>query len=402
MDLAIGPELERFRLEVRAFLKKALPEDIARRQREGWHPTERDLRRWFAILAAKGWSQPDWPAMYGGPGWDPMRSYIFEDECAAADAPHLTWRAGSSLVGPVIYTFGSEAQKARYLPRILTGEELWCQGFSEPQSGSDLASLRTKAVRDGDDFVVNGQKIWTSEAHIADLMFALVRTDSEVKPQRGISCLIIDMKAPGVVVRSIPTIDEGRHVNEVFLTDVRVPADNLVGELNKGWTYAKFLLGNERHSNALVQRVKREIAKLRDLASNGAFGARFDSKPAFRRKMAELEIEVRALEWSVLRSACAHGAVGARDMAFASGLKIVGSQLQQRVADLQLEVIGPWGALELPEPEEGSWDMDELPAHAPQQTPGIMTKALFRRAATIYGGANEIQRGVIWRSVFEG
>jgi alkylation response protein AidB-like acyl-CoA dehydrogenase len=401
LELSIPPELEQFRLEVRDFIKQNLPADIAKRQAQGWGPSESDLRQWFKILAAKGWSLPDWPVQYGGTGWPPLQSYLFEDECAAGDAPHLSWRAGLSLVGPVLYTFGSEAQKRRYLPKIKAGEELWAQGFSEPNAGSDLASLRTKAVLDGDSYVVTGQKIWTSEAQFADLIFVLVRTDSEAKPQRGISCLIVDMESPGMTVRPIPTIDNGHHVNEVFFDDVRVPAENLVGELNQGWTYAKFLLGNERHSNALVQRIKREIKKLRQLAASDDFGPRFIEKPSFRRKLAQLEIETSALEWAVLRSACQHGTVGAKDMAFASSLKVVGSELQQRVADMQLDVIGAWASPEFLEPEDGPWAGAELPAGAPETIPGIMTKALFRRAATIYGGSNEIQRGIIWRTAFE-
>jgi alkylation response protein AidB-like acyl-CoA dehydrogenase len=398
VDLKIPDELKAFRKEASEFIKGALPESIARRQAEGWSPTEGDLRTWMRILADKGWSLPEWPVEYGGAGWSPLQGYIFEDENAAADAPHVAWRAGYSLVGPVICNFGSDAQKARYLPTISNGEELWCQGFSEPNAGSDLASLKTAAVRDGDEYVVNGQKIWTSDAHHADLMFALVRTDSSVKPQLGLSCLIIDMKTPGLTVRPIETIDNGRHVNEVFFDDVRVPAENLVGELNRGWTYAKFLLGNERHSNALVQRIKREISKLRHLASEDVFGERFIDKPVFRRKLAELEIDTRALEWAVLRSASAHGAMAGRDMAFASGLKVEGSLLQQRVADLQVEVIGPWVAPDFPEPEDGPWQ-GRRPAGAPEDVPGTMAKALFRRAATIYGGSNEIQRGIIWRAL---
>ena len=400
MDLSIPAELEAFRKEARAFIRAQLPPEIARRQSEGWHPSESDLRRWFRILFEKGWSVPDWPKEYGGPGWSPLQSYIFEDECAAADAPHINWRAGPSLVGPVIYTFGTAAQKARYLPKIRSGEELWCQGFSEPNAGSDLASLRTTAVLDGDRFIVNGQKLWTSEAHFTELMFALVRTDPTAKPQRGISCLVIDMKSPGIVVRPVLTIDNGHHVNEVFFSDVRVPADNLVGDLNAGWTAAKFLLGNERHSNALVQRIKRELRKLRRLAMQPEFGERYIDKPVFRRQLVQLEIETRALEWAVLRSACAHGELGNRDMAFVSSLKIVGSELQQRVADLQLEVFGPWVHPDLIEPRSGAWPSSEHPAALPDMVPGAMTKALFRRAATIYGGANEIQREIIWRAAF--
>ena len=399
MDLAIPDALRDFREEVRAFLKASLPAEMSRRQAEGWHASERDIRTWLKILSQNGWSLPEWPVEYGGAGWSPLQAYIFEDECAAADAPHVSWRAGCSLVGPVICNFGSRDQKARYLPSIRNGDELWCQGFSEPNAGSDLASLRTTAILDGDEFVVNGQKIWTSEAQFADLMFALVRTDSSIKPQIGLSCIIIDMKSPGLTVRPIKTIDNGYHVNEVFFDEVRVPAANLVGEFNKGWTYAKFLLGNERHSNALVQRVKREIRKIRYLASQHVFGRRFMDKPAFRRKLAELEIDTNALEWAVLRSACTHGAMAGRDMAFASGLKVEGSMLQQRAADLQLEVIGPWAMPDFLEPDEGPW-VGPTAAKAPADVPGVMTKALFRRAATIYGGSNEIQRGIIWRALF--
>ena len=398
MDLAIPEELQQFRKEVRTFIKQALPADMARRIAEGWHPSGNNTREWMRILSEKGWAAPEWPVEHGGAGWSPLQAYLFEDECSDCDAPHVHWRAGYGLVGPVIINFGSEEQKVRYLPKILTGENFWCQGFSEPNAGSDLASLRTTAVRDGGEYVVNGQKIWTSEAQYADFMFALVRTDTECKPQRGLSCLIIDMNSPGLTVRPIETIDNAHHVNEVFFEDVRVPAENLVGEENKGWTYAKFLLGNERHSNALVQRIKREIRKLRELAGQDAFGRRFIENPHFRRKLSELEIDTWALEWAVLRSASAHGAMDGRDMALASSLKVEGSYLQQRAADLQLDIFGPWVAPDFVEPEEGPWPEDR-PAASPEDVPGAMTKALFRRAATIYGGSNDIQRGIIWRAV---
>ena len=401
MDLSFPPELAAFREDVAAYLRGALPGAMARRIAEGWHPPGDDTREWMRLLSLKGWSAPEWPVEHGGAGWSPLKAYVFEDVCAELDAPHVQWRAGYSLVGPVLINFGSEAQKAHYLQKILTGEHFWCQGFSEPNAGSDLASLRTTAVRDGDHYVVNGQKIWTSEAQFADLMFALVRTDSTVKPQRGLSTLIIDMKSPGLTVRPIDTIDMGRHVNEVFFDNLRVPAENIVGEENLGWTYAKFLLGNERHMNALVQRIKREITKLRQLANDPAYGERMIERPAFRRKLAELEIDTRALEWAVLRSASAHGAMDGRDMALASSLKVEGSYLQQRVADLQLDVFGPWAAPAFPEPDSGPWT-GELHGEAPADVPGAMTKALFRRAATIYGGSNEVQRSIIWRAVAEG
>ena len=400
MDLNIPSEMEQFRMEMRAFIREAIPEAMAQREREGWQPSEQDLREWMRILSEKGWSQPDWPTEYGGAGWTPLQSYIFEDECAAANAPHISWRAGSSLVGPVLYTFGSEAHKSYYLPRIRVGQDIWCQGFSEPNAGSDLASLRTTAIADENDYIVNGQKIWTSDAHIADWMLALVRTDPEAKPQQGISCIIIDMKTPGITVRPITTIDDCKHVNEVFFDNVRIPAENLVGEINKGWTYAKFLLGNERHSNALIQRIKREITKLRELAVDESYGAIFMTKPSFRHALAQLEIDTNALEWAVLRAACTHGAVGARDLAFASGLKIAGSELQQRVADLQMDIVGPWVRPSFAEPHQGPWDSASPRGSAPDTVPGIASKALFRRASTIYGGANEIQRSIIWRSAF--
>lgn len=400
MELEIPQELEAFRKDVGAFIRDALPAGMATRMKEGWHPSEHDTRGWMRILSEQGWSLPEWPPEYGGAGWSPLQSYIFEDACAEGDAPHVQWRAGYSLVGPVIANFGSPEQKQRYLPAIKTGAELWCQGFSEPDAGSDLASLRTTAVRDGDVFAVNGQKIWTSEAQHADFMFALVRTDPAAKPQRGLSCLIIDMRSPGLTVRPIRTIDNACHVNEVFFDNVRVPAENLVGELNVGWTYAKFLLGNERHMNALVQRIKREIRKLRGLAAMDVFGKRFIDDPVFRRNLAELDIDTRALEWAVLRSATAHGTMDGRDMAFASGLKVEGSLLQQRVADLQVEVLGPWVAPAFVEPEDGPWTGPRR-AGAPEEVPGTMTKAIFRRAATIYGGSNEIQRSIIWRAVFQ-
>ena len=401
MNLEPSEELDQFRQEVRNFVVKSLPREMAERQKQGWPPTESDLRGWMSILSERGWSTPDWPAEYGGAGWQPIKSYIFEDVCAAADAPHVAWRAGVSLVGPVIYAFGSDEQKKRYLPRIQTGEDLWCQGFSEPGAGSDLASLRTIAVQDGEEYIVDGQKIWTSEAHFADYIFALVRTDNSAKPQRGISCLIIDMNSPGITVNPIQSIDNSHHINEVFFDSVRVPAENLVGEANKGWTYAKFLLGNERHSNALIQRIKREIDKLRSLADNPGYGAPLQKDFAFRRKLAQLEIETKALEWAVLRAACTHGTIGARDMAFASALKVVGSRLQQRVADLQREILGPFSMIEFEEPQSGSWIDKDYPAQSPSDTPGVLAKSLFRRAATIYGGSNEIQCGVIWRSLFE-
>jgi alkylation response protein AidB-like acyl-CoA dehydrogenase len=237
---------EAFRAEVRGFMEANIPPDMAERNKRGYHPTREDVVAWTKILLAKpGWTVPSWPVEYGGPGWSVRQRHIFEEEGLKAGAPELSPQ-GTTLVGPVIYTFGSQAQKDRFLPGIRTGDELWAQGFSEPNSGSDLASLRTRAIRDGDHYVVNGQKIWTSEAHSADWVFMLVRTNAEGKPQAGISFLLIKLDTPGITVRPIISIEEAHCLNEVFFEDVRVPVENLVGEENKGWTYAKMLLGEER------------------------------------------------------------------------------------------------------------------------------------------------------------
>jgi alkylation response protein AidB-like acyl-CoA dehydrogenase len=402
MELAFPQDLSNFRHEVRQFLSQALPPEIAWRSLQGFHPSPEDLKEWNRILGEKGWAAPDWPKEHGGPGWNPLQSYVFEDECAAVGAPHIQWRAGISLVGPVIYTFGSEALRKRYLPKILTGDEWWCQGFSEPGSGSDLASLRTTARLDGETFVVRGHKIWTSEADYSDLMFCLARTEMEVKPQRGLSCLVLDMHAPGVTVRPIETIDNSVTINEVFLDDVRVPLANLIGERGQGWTYAKFLLANERHSNALIQRTKQDLARFRNLLkSSQPDGWRLLDDPVWRNRLAEMEIEVMGVEMAVLRAMCDHAGSqsgDSRSMAFTSALKLRGAELQQRVADSVLSVLGPQ-ALPL--------YSDQGPApEAPFPDAGIAgsgatTRAMFRRAATIYAGANEIQRGIIWQQVFE-
>ncbi len=246
MELAYTPEENAFREEVRGFIRANLPADIQDKVLNGKHMGREDYLRWHRALHKQGWVAPNWPAEYGGTGWTPVERHIFEDEAAEAGAPPVI-PFGVTMCGPVVIRFGNDWQKQFFLPRILSGEHVWCQGFSEPGAGSDLASLRTKAVREGDNYIVNGQKIWTTSAHIADWIFNLVRTDPAAKKQQeGISFLLVDMKTPGVTVRPIVTMDGGREVNEVFFDNVKVPARNLVGEENKGWTYAKFLLGNER------------------------------------------------------------------------------------------------------------------------------------------------------------
>ncbi|WP_342641495.1 acyl-CoA dehydrogenase family protein [Rhodoligotrophos ferricapiens] len=396
MDLSFSREDELFRQQVRSFVRAAVPPDMARRTRQGVHPSKADLKLWNRILYDKGWSAPHWPKQYGGTGWTPLQIYIFEEECAAADAPFLSY-FGLRLIGPLIYTFGSDEHKRRYLDDILSGETFWCQGFSEPTSGSDLASVKTTAMRDGDHYVINGQKLWTTEAHFADKMFCLARTNPDVKPQKGgLSILMFEMDAPGVTVRPIITIDGGHSVNEVFLENVRVPASELLGREGQGWDQAKFLLGNERVTNAQVPRSKRDLALLKEIAAREPAGeGRMIDLPDIRQRIAQLEIDLYGLEWSVLREL--FSGHGQSSQANASGLKIIGSEIQQRLAELAADLIGAKGlAYHDPAAEQAN----DLPADAPDYVPGLAARQLFLRAATIYAGTNEIQRGIIAKQVF--
>jgi alkylation response protein AidB-like acyl-CoA dehydrogenase len=399
MQLSYSDEDKAFRAEVRAFVEANLPADLARRGRHDYHPRREDQAQWAAILAEKGWSVPHWPVAYGGPDWTGVQRFIFEDEMRRAYAPTMD-RIGPELVAPVLYTFGSEEQRQTWLPGIRTGQTFWAQGFSEPGSGSDLSSLRTRAVRDGDHYVVTGQKTWTTEGHHADMIFMLVRTDMHCKPQAGISALLIDLKSPGITRRPIWTIDEGLTVNEFFFDDVRVPAENLVGEEGAGWTYAKFLLGNERTASAEVPHTRRDIAQLRDIARI----ERKNDRPliedaGFRAKLARIEIDTMALETAVLRALTATAHDGG---AIASLVKVRGSELRQRVADLAGEALGDRGlAICLaPDAEHVMFD-DRFVPPVPDHGIGIAAKAMFRRATTIYGGANEIQRTLIAKTVLE-
>ncbi|MEO1407899.1 MAG: acyl-CoA dehydrogenase family protein, partial [Pseudomonadota bacterium] len=301
MNLEFTPEEIAFRNEVRAFIEENYPSDMAGLGgREDL--TKEQFLRWHKILHTKGWVAPAWPEEYGGTGWTATQRYIWSEENARVDAM-MPLPFGVSMVGPVIYTFGSDAQKERFLPRILSGEDWWCQGYSEPGSGSDLASLKTTAVRDGDHYVLNGQKTWTTLAQHADWGFFLCRTDPDAaKPQEGISFILVDMKTPGIEVRPIITIDGNHEVNETWLTDVRVPVENLVGVENQGWTYAKFLLAHERSGIAGVARSKRGIEKLRNIASTELLdGDPLISDKDFARKISQLEIDLTALEFTELR-----------------------------------------------------------------------------------------------------
>lgn len=394
MDFSLSDHERSFREEVRNFLKERLPKDIARRFARGYHPPKEDLKRWQAILHERGWSAPHWPVEYGGPGWSPMQQFIFDDECALADAPPPS-PFGLRLVGPVIYTFGSDEQKRKYLPKILSGETFWCQGFSEPNSGSDLASLQTRAERDGDHYVVNGRKIWTTEAHFADMMFCLARTERTERQQDGISFLLLDMRDPGMTVRPIPTLDSGHTVNEVFIDQVKVASDDLVGEAGKGWTYAKFLLDNERTFNSFVHRSKRDFRRMMAIAKqateNGT--ALFDTA-AFRAKAARVEIDLRALEWAVLRMLYGDVPDAA---ATASALKLKGSTIQHQILDLAASAMGPDMIPLYPDPDAG--EGGNLPFWTPDEAPGLMAQYFYRRAGTIYAGTSEVQRSIIYKQL---
>ena len=374
MDLSFTPEEESFRQEVRAFVRANLPAETRHKTLNGRELTRDESMGWHRILAGHGWGAPTWPKEHGGTGWDPVREFIFEDECAAWGAPRLL-PFGLRMVGPVIMTFGSAAQQQRFLPRIASAQDFWCQGYSEPGSGSDLASLKTKAERRGEHYLVNGQKTWITLAHQADWIFCLVRTDPAARAQSGISFLLIDMKSKGITVRPIVTMDGGHEVNEVWFEDVKVPVENLVGEENKGWTYAKFLLGHERTNIAGVGASKRELQRLKQIAAKERKqGRALLEDPAFAARIAQVEIELMALEITILRVLSAQAARKAPGPE-ASLLKIKGTEIQQALAELMMKAMGP-PAL--------SFERESLSA----------TYCNFRKT-TIYGGTNEIQRNII-------
>ena len=396
MDLRFTPEETAFREEVRAFFAAALPPALRAKMEAGLHPSKADMQVWTRILHDRGWAVPHWPVAHGGTGWSPVQQYIFQEELMAAPAP-APLPFGANMVGPVIYTFGNAAQKARFLPRIAMLEDWWCQGFSEPGSGSDLASLKTSAKRDGDHYVVNGQKTWTTLGQYADWIFCLVRTDPSVKKQEGISFLLIDMTSPGITVRPIQTIDGGHEVNEVFFDDVRVPVENLVGQENKGWDYAKFLLGNERVGIARVGVSKARLRRVRELAALELSGGRpLIDDLRFREKLVAVEIELKALEITQLRVVAAEAkrAAGRPDPA-SSILKIKGSEIQQATTELLMEVIGPYALPFVAEPEDGSNELPIGPDYAGPLAPSYFNN----RKVSIYGGSNEIQKNIIAKAV---
>ncbi len=393
MDLSLTKEEQAFRDEVRAFFRDNVPAATKQKLREGRHTSKEDMVEWTRILHKKGWAVTHWPKEWGGTGWTPVQQYIFNEELQMAPAP-APLPFGVNMVGPVIYTFGNEAQKTRYLPRIADLTDWWCQGFSEPGSGSDLASLKTKAERKGDKYIVNGQKTWTTLAQYADWIFCLVRTDPAAKKQSGISFLLIDMKSKGITVRPIVTIDGGREVNEVFFDDVEVPVENLVGEENKGWDYAKFLLGNERTNIARVGASKERIRRIKELAAAVQSGGRpvlEDQK--FREKLAAVEIELKALELTQMRVVANEGKHGKGKPDPASSiLKIKGSEIQQSTTELLMDVIGPFAAPYDVHGDDGSNETMDWTAQ-------IAPTYFNYRKVSIYGGSNEIQRNIITKAV---
>ena len=395
MELAFGDEDLAFRAEVRTFIRDNLPNDIAESVSRGRALTKQDIQRWQRILYDQGWAAPAWPEEFGGPGWNATQRYIFDEVVAEFDTPEIV-PFGLLMVGPLIYTFGSQAQKDRFLPKILTGEEWWCQGYSEPGSGSDLASLQTKAERDGSHYVVNGTKTWNSLAHMADWVFCLVRTSNKGKQQEGISFLLIDMNTPGIEPKPIISIDGAHHLNMTYYTDVRVPVDNRIGEENKGWTYAKFLLGHERNSIAEVGLSKQRLRRLKEIAAEEQIGGGTLAKDStFSGKIADAEISLTALEYLNLRF-LAEEAAGRPIGPEVSMLKIKGTELRQKLTELTVEALGYYAIPFEPEQLTDGWNE---PPIGPDYAAAQMPQYLYSRAATIYGGSNEIQRNIISKMV---
>jgi alkylation response protein AidB-like acyl-CoA dehydrogenase len=396
MDLRFTAEELAFRDEVRAFFRAALPADLRRKCELGQRISKPEMQRWVRILHAKGWATPAWAREWGGTGWDAVRQYIFKEELHLAPAPEPV-SFNVNMIGPTLIAFGTEAQKQHFLPKIASLDYWFCQGFSEPGAGSDLASLRTSAVRDGDHYIVNGQKLWTSTAHHADWCFLLVRTDPAARKQQGITYLLMDMKSPGITIRPIVTIDGHHETNEMFLDNVRVPVANVVGEENKGWDCAKYLLGHERSGIARVGVSKFRVRRARQLAAQVMCGGRpLIEDEDFLARVARIEVELKALEITQMRliAEMGHGD-GHRPDPKSSILKIKGSQLQQASAELLMQVAG-YSAMEFdaqflsglqPDADGDEWALTAAPNH------------YWARHVSIVGGSNEIQRNILAKTV---
>jgi alkylation response protein AidB-like acyl-CoA dehydrogenase len=396
MDLNYTLEEESFRAEVRAFLAAELPADLQRKVNLGRRLRKDDWVRWQKILYGRGWGAGMWPKRFGGAGWSVVQQHIFDEEGAAAGAPPQI-PFSLRMVAPVLMTFGNAAQQAYYLPRIIAGEDWWCQGYSEPGSGSDLASLRTSAQRHADHYVVNGQKTWNTLGQYADWIFCLVRTSSEARPQQGISFLLIDMKTPGVSVRPIITVEGEHEINDIFFENVKVPVQNLVGEENKGWTYAKFLLGHERTNNAGIGNCKRALQRLKKIAAGQTMDGRpLGEDPRFRDRIAQVELELMALEITNLRVLSAEAGGSRAPGPEASILKIKGSEIIQQLAELQMQALGHDALVRLPDALELDWlPPPPLADHYPDYAPPLSGQYFNQRKTTIYAGSTEIQKNII-------
>jgi len=395
MDLRFSEEDRAFQEMARQFIEENLPTDIREKVKGGLRLSKDDYVRWHKILAKKGWLVPEWPEEHGGTSWTPFQRYIFLEEQARAFAPRLV-AFGIKMVGPVIYTFGDQRQKDYYLPRIISAEDFWCQGYSEPGSGSDLASLQTRAVLKGDHYVVNGAKTWTTMAQYADRMFCLCRTDPSAKNQEGISFLLIDMKQPGIEVKPIRTLDGSQEINTVYLTDVTVPVEDRVGEENKGWTYAKFLLSHERSGIARIGASKANLEKLRQIAERERCGDGYLIEDEdFKREITQVEIDLHTLEYTELRAMTA-AAKGEAPGPEANVLKIRGTELQQKISELLMRAMGYYAMPYLPEAMEHGYNEDPI---GPAEAAPLAGIYFNMRKTSIYGGTNEIQKNIIAKMV---
>ena len=399
MDLNFTPEEEAFRTEVQGFLRDKLPKQLADSVKNGQRLSKTDQQEWHDILNERGWLANHWPEQYGGPGWGAVQKFIFDNECALAGGPRIV-PFGVNMLGPVLIKYGNEAQKQYWLPRILSGADWWCQGYSEPGSGSDLASVKTTAVRgvdaQGDHYIVNGQKTWTTQGQHANMIFCLVRTNREAKAQAGISFLLVDMNSPGVELRPIRTLDGDREVNEVFFTDVRVPAENLVGEENKGWTYAKFLLTYERTGIAGVGFSVAALEKLKVIAAKvQRNGKPLNQDAQFAARMAQVEIDLENMKTTNLRviAAVAGGGVPGAE---SSMLKIRGTEIRQEILSLIRRAMGPYA---LPFIEEAQYAGYAEPPVGPAEAATAAAAYFNYRKLSIFGGSNEIQKNIISKMI---
>ncbi len=397
MDLSFSKDQENFRTDVREFLSKNLDDDISSKMKLGIMLSKEEIEIWHSKLNKKGWLAGSWPKKYGGQNWGVIESFIFEEECSAVGAPRILPFA-FNMLGPVLMAFGSEEQKNYWLPRMLNGDDWWCQGYSEPGSGSDLASLKTSANREGSHYIVNGQKTWTTLGQHANMIFCLVRTSNEGKPQEGISFLLIDMHSEGIEVRPIKTIDGEHEINEIFLTNVKVPAVNLVGEENKGWTYAKYLLAHERTGIANVGLSKRRISELKEIAqkvkrNNNSLLA----DPLFASKVAKVEIDLANLEITNLRI-LSRAEKGGSPGPESSIIKILGSEIGQEIDNLTRQALGRRAVIHAPNVLDYGYNGPQVSPLATATASGVYFN---NRKTSIYGGSNEIQRNILSKAVLE-